>query len=401
MKKAIQQTSILTFSNGFNKLLGMLFLVVLTRLIDVSEYGQFRYLLNLASLFSLAITGTPISLAKFIGENPGDRDIKKSVLINSLSIMSSIYLIIIIIFRIFYREYLLLDILLLGILIDSLYIGFSRGLLNIVKLSAFRQVKNMIQLTAIGLVALFSLEIGVLEAILFFSLSNLASLIVLEIYRREMEFSLSISRIVIKRLVNYTIPVTLGAVGWSVLLTVNPIIIERFRGTESVAYYTAGITLMQVFAFLPEAMATMILPKVAGIRDKRNIIKPFLSGVAGSLLINALILIPVYLFRERIIIIIFSSEYLNLAPIVLLLAVGQISLVTHQLFASFWQGLGRPGIPSVTISIGCIVNLIGSLLLTKQYGIWGASLSYALATSCSLILIAAYFILKRKVIIES
>ncbi|UCC80888.1 MAG: oligosaccharide flippase family protein [Candidatus Zixiibacteriota bacterium] len=400
MKTAIKQTSILTLSNGFNRFLGMIFLVALTRLIDVSEYGQFRYLLNIASLFSLALTGTPISLAKFLGENPGDRDLRKSVLVNSLSIMSSIYLVIVVIFRILYKDYLLLDLLLLGLLIESLYIGFSRGLLNIVKLSVFRLVKNIIQLAAIGLVALLSLEIGVLEAVLFFLLSNLVSLTALEIYRREMEFSLSFSGAIIKKLINYTIPVTLGGVGWSVLVTVNPIIIERFRGTESVAYYTAGITLMQVFAFLPDAMATMILPKVAGIRDKRNIIKPFLSGVGGSLLINALILIPVYLFRERIIIIIFSSEYLNLAPIVLLLAVGQISLVSHQLFASFWQGLGRPAVPSITISVGCAINLVASIILTNIYGIRGAALSYALSTSCSLILIAGYFLLKRKAMVE-
>jgi O-antigen/teichoic acid export membrane protein len=398
MKKAIQQTSILTVSNGFNKLLGMLFLVALTRLIDVSEYGQFRYLLNLASLFSLAIIGVPTSLAKFLGENPADSDIKKSLLVNSLALTSIIYLIVIIIFRVLYPEYLLLDILLFGILIESLYVGFSRGLLNITKLAVFRMAKNIIQLIAIGLVALFAVEISTLEAILFFSLSNLLSLIVLETYRREMEFGLSISKSVITKLVKYTIPVTLGAVGWSVLLTINPIIIQRYRDTESVAYYTAGITLMQVFAFMPEAMATMILPKVAGIRAKASIIRPFLLGVAGSLVISFLILIPIYLFKERIIEIVFSSQYLGLAPIVLLLAIGQISLVTHQLFAAFWQGLGKPALPSITISVGCLINLVGSMILTKTYGIWGASLSYAVSTTCSLALIFIYFMTQRKAI---
>jgi O-antigen/teichoic acid export membrane protein len=401
MKKAITQASILTFSNGLSKLLGMLFLVVLTRLIDVAEYGQFRYLFSVASLLSLALIGVPTSLTKFLGERPGDRENKKIFLLNSLGIMGIIYVIVMIVFWLFYENYFLFGVLLLGIAIDSYYVGFSRGLLNITKLSAFRPVKNIVQLVAIGIMILTGADIGVFQAVLFFSFSGLISLIMLEFHKREIEFGSSVSMETIKKIISYMIPVTLGAVGWSVLLTVNPIIIERLRDTESVAYYTAGITLMQVFSFLPEAMSTMILPKVAGISDKRRAIKPFLLGVVGSLFINAVILIVIYLLRERIIIIVFSREYLDIAPIVLLLSVGQISLVTHQLFASFWQGLGKPGVPSITISIGCLANLIGSILLTRQYGIWGASLSFALSTSLSLVLISLYFAIKKDSISRS
>ena len=401
MKKAIQQASILTFSNGFSKFLSMLFLVALTRLISVNEYGQFRYILNLASLLSLAILGVSTSLAKFLRETPGDNEIKKGYLTNSLSVMGIIFLVIFTVSWIFYDYYLLFGILLFGIMIESFFMGYSRGLLNIMKLSAFRPIKGTFQLMAMGVAVLLSLKIGVLEAALFFSLSGLLSLIILEIYRWEMELGLSISKEVIKKIINYMIPVTLGAVGWSVLLAVNPIVIERLRGTESVAYYTAGITLMQVFAFLPEAVSTMILPKVAGTREVSRIIRPFIFGVMGCVTISILILIGLYIFREWIIIMVFSREYLNAAPIVLFLAIGQISLVTHQLFASFWQGLGRPAVPSITITVGCIINLVASIILTNIYGIWGSALSYAISTTFSLILIAGYFMLKKKVIIES
>ncbi|UCE65029.1 MAG: oligosaccharide flippase family protein [Candidatus Zixiibacteriota bacterium] len=394
MKKAIQQASILTFSNGFSKILAMLFLVVLTRLVTVNEYGLFRYMLNLASLLS-ALLGISTSLAKFLGEMPNDIEIRKVYLTNSLSIAGLLYLILLIISWIFYEHYMIFCILLFGVMFESFYLGFSRGLLNIKKLSIFRPVKYVLQLTAIGIAVIISSDIGILEAALFFSLSALVSSFILEIHKREVDFGYYISIDIVKRIVKYIIPITLGTAGWSVLLGVNPIIIERFCGTESVAYYSAAITLMQVFVFLPEAVSTMILPKVARAQDKSRIIRPFLLGIAGTIAINVFILIAVYLFRERIIIVLFSRDYLNAASIVLLLAIGQISLITHQLFASFWQGLGRPGIPSITISIGCVINVIGSIILTKSYGIWGASLSYAISTFCSLLLITIHFLIKK------
>ena len=401
MKKAIQQAGILTFSNVLGKLLAMFFFVVLTRLMEVSEYGHLRYILNLAAFMSLALSGISTALTKFLREKPDDVKLQRVYLGNSLAIAGIFYAVIFVVAWIIYDYFLLFGILLFGIMTESFYLGFSRGLLNITKLSAFRPVKGILQLLAIGLFLAFSLKVGMLEAVILFSLSALAASLILEAKCHEMEFRPRISGEVSIKILKYAIPVTIGAVGWSGIIAVNPIVIEYFHGNESVAYYSVGVTLMQVFAFIPEAISTLVLPKVAGSSRKSYTLRPFILSVIGTILAGVIILIGVTLFKEQIVILIFSERYIDAAQILPLLALGQISLGTHQVIGSFWQGLGKPSIPSVTISIGFVLQIAGSLILTRSYGIWGASLSYAICTTISLVILAIYFVIKRKTIAES
>jgi O-antigen/teichoic acid export membrane protein len=175
----------------------------------------------------------------------------------------------------------------------------------------------------------------------------------------------------------YAIPVTFGAVGLTLLFAISSIYIERFYDTEQVGYFSVGLTLMQFFSFLPDAIITLLLPKAAGLDDKRKIIRPLRLAVFACAATSILLFIPVYIFRDFVISLLFSSKYLAAAVTLLPLIFSHIFLAMHQTYGSAFQGLGRPGAPSLIIAIAAGINLIAGFFLTKSHGILGASVALA------------------------
>jgi stage V sporulation protein B len=192
-------------------------------------------------------------------------------------------------------------------------------------------------------------------------------------------------------MIKYAIPVTLGMIGWTVMFGINTIFIERFYGSEAVAYYSVGLTIVQVFAFFPEAIVTIMMPRVASIKDVSRIRQRLNQAVLATLVVSVVILAPLMIFKGRIVTIMFTEKYLAGVATILPLALGQIAISVYQIYGAVWQGLGKPGIPSLTISIAATLNVGGSYFLTKLSGINGAALSLAVTSVLALIIMYGFW----------
>ncbi|MEM2139124.1 MAG: polysaccharide biosynthesis C-terminal domain-containing protein, partial [Candidatus Woesearchaeota archaeon] len=95
--------------------------------------------------------------------------------------------------------------------------------------------------------------------------------------------------------------------------------------------------------------------------------------------------------NKFLITLLFGEKYIQTSLIILPLSLGQIFISLHQIYASIFQGLNKPQIPSTTISIAAFFNIIGSYFLTKHYGILGSSISNAITSFIALILIYSIF----------
>lgn len=374
----------------------MLYFVILARTLSVSDYGLFRYLITIASMYAIIFTGFPTALTKFIGADKNNKKLTAEYLTNSLYIMFACFLVLVLIILFSSENKLYLILFLFAILIDAIYLGYIRGLLNYVKLAGFNLVENLIQITILIVSYLIFRQINFTYAVVFFSFSGILSLIIFEIIKPEFKLKWKISKEKIKNLTRYAIPVTLGSIGWTAMFGINMIFIKQFLNTEQVGYYSVGVTLAQAFSFLPTAIATIMLPKVAGLKNKSRIIKPLSLAVIGSLLISAIGLFILLLLKQPILLLIFGEKYLPAIKVILPLSIGQIFIAIHQIYASVWQGLNRPIIPTITISIAALFNIVGSYFLTKAYGIVGASISNAVTSFIALIIITTLFYTKWK-----
>lgn len=388
MHSTIKTTTLLTISNVLTRITAVILFIFLARSLSVSDYGLFRYFLSLSTMVGLFFTGVPTALTKFLSEK---KDF--SYVFNSFLIIF-IFFVFLSIGSFFYDFRLVLF--LFAVFIDAFYLGFIRGLLNYKKLIGFKLLENIIQLVILVISYFIYKQINFNFAVIFYSFSGIISLIVFELWQYELKFNFKIQKQKIKDLIKYTIPVTLGSIGWEIMFGINIIFIKLFQNTEQLAYYSVGMTIVQAFTFLPNAIATIIMPKTSSLKDKKKLLKPLKLAVFGVIITSAIGLILLLILNKFLISLLFGEKYLETSIIILPLSLGQIFISLHQIYASIFQGINKPNIPSTTISITAFLNVIGSYFLTKTYGILGSSISNAVNSFIALVIIYIIFTKQTK-----
>lgn len=386
MQHMIKSTVYITISNIFTRFFVLIFYIILARVLSINDYGLFRYLLTISFIYSIAFTGVPTALSKYLSNKKNAPD----YISGTIFIMSAVFFVIVVI--IMFQQYsIFLIFLVFSLLIDSFYLGFVRGLLNYYKLAGYKLLENILQLLILVVAYVLYKRIDFTFAIVFYSFSGIISLVIFESFKYELKFRFTLAVEKLKNLIKYTIPVTLGSIGWMIMFGITTIFIKYFYNSEQVAFFSAGDTISQVFSLLPSAIAIIALPAVAIMKDKSKILKPLLLAVAGTIISSIVILIFLLLFKRDIITLAFTDRYIPALIVILPLSIGQICISLHQIYASVLQGMGKPGIPSITISIAAFLNIIGSYFLTKSFGIMGAAISDAIASIIALTLITLLF----------
>ena len=391
MREIARKTIVLAFSNFVTRGLGMLFFVLLAKALTVSEYSLFRYLITLASMFGLAFYGIPTALAKYLSQPDTDNRSRSEYLGATIALLGIIYAILILTVLIFNDNKFYLIIFIFAYLIDLFYLGFSRGLLDYLKLNAYKLIANSLQFLILGGLFLINGKIDFAFGVIFYAFSGVISLLVFEIIRWQMKASFSNFKNRFYGVVKFSVPVTFGGIGWTVLLGITSIYLEKYIDIDQVGYYSVGVTLMQTFSFLPDAIFTLLMPKISGLNDKTRIIKPLRLAFYSCLLVTILIFLPLYFYRSLIITFVFSEKYLAASIIILPLAIGQLFIILNQIYGTALQGLGNPKVPSIIIAIAAGINVILGYIFVRKFGLIGAAYSFAIAGLASYILMAAYW----------
>jgi O-antigen/teichoic acid export membrane protein len=386
MKYPIKETSLLTISSIVTRLFAVMFSVLLAKAFTVSDFGLFRYLLTISSFYAMIFSGIPLAVTKFISANKYDSKSRAEYLTNAIYYTIALFVLSVLVITGISSNRLMLILFVFALVVDYFYLGFLRGLLNYTKLVGFKLLENIIQLVLLGGLFVISGSINFSLAVIFYSFSGLLALIAFEINKFELNINFrSISKERIIELTKYSIPVVAGSIGWTVMFGINTIYLEKYLGNDSVAFYNVGFTLAQVFSFLPEAITTIILPKVAAAADKGKIAAPLKMAVIGSTIISIIILIFLMLFKRPILNILFNENYLPALSLLLPLSIGQIAIAIHQMYAAVFQGLNRPEIPTITISIAAAIQIVCGYFAIHYYGINGAAVSICLTSVVALI----------------
>jgi O-antigen/teichoic acid export membrane protein len=389
LRQYIKHTAIITFTNVGAKVLTLAFFAILARMLTVDYYGYFRYLLNISTIFGIVFAGIATALTKFLGESNGNHDRKyytaDSVIFLAISFLASAVLAII-----FSIEYLSLIFLTLAILIEYFYMGFARGIFNMTKLAGFRLAENILRFGVLVVFYFAAANIKMQSSVIIYSLSGVLAMVLFEVAKPQLRLRFHFVKERIKNFIQYSANVMLGNIGGTLLIAINPILISKFHGNDSVGYYSVGLALTQLFGFLPEAITLIALPRIASLEDKGQAVKPILIASAGCLALSALIFIPLYFFREMIITVIFTNKFLESTSVILPLSAAQIFISIYFILATYWQAIDKPWVPTAVITILCVVNAGISYFFTRDFGIVGAS--YALAISSLIAFIALFFL---------
>jgi len=165
------------------------------------------------------------------------------------------------------------------------------------------------------------------------------------------------------------------------------LLVQGFLGQASVGLYFTAVALAELVWYLPNAVASALLPEVAAARDRalvgrvaRVTLPATVLGALGLLVVAwpaFALLRPAYLPA--------------VAPMAVLL-VGVVALSLHKVLASDLSGRGLPQYPSFSSTVALGITLAADFVLIPRLGILGAALASTLAYTAQTALLTAIWV---------
>jgi O-antigen/teichoic acid export membrane protein len=361
-------------SNVLAKVLNTIFFIILARTLSVADYGNLRYLLSLALLFAIGFSGFPVSVTRHISVSKASKTRVDAIASTSLAISLAILSIEIVLAAIFFSDKLVLIVLLIGIFADNFYYGIIRGFLDYPKLYFYRLIGNFFEIVfVIGIVLFWHNTVFV--AALIYSGTFLVAMWIMEIQSKTAVTLRTryANLATLKSILYYAIPVTLGSIAYEFMLNVDSVLIKQFVDVTSVAYYGTAKTLTQIFAFLPMAVSTVILPKLSSV-DKKTDIRHYIVTMTLGLFAFSLFLFVLLLFVGKwLIVTLFTERYLPSFDILYIVALAQIFLAIYGVYSTIWVSLKKLYVGLSIMLIVAAVDIVANFTFIPKYGIMGAS----------------------------
>lgn len=172
------------------------------------------------------------------------------------------------------------------------------------------------------------------------------------------------------------------------------VLLNYFFGPALAGLYTAAIQIAEKLWMFSTAVATVVLPRLAGLRDefsgsdgRRTVCASF--QVVGIL--SMIVTIPLLIFASFVVNVLYGANYLSVAVPLQILLVGSAVFGAGRTLASSVSAAGRPDL-TMRVALGAlVVNLIGNIALIPEFGMIGAALAtattYILATTANLLLV--------------
>jgi len=116
-----------------------------------------------------------------------------------------------------------------------------------------------------------------------------------------------------------------------------------------------------------------LIPKVAANPDRSKALIPQCARITA--VISFIALAAIAIFATPLVRIVFSPDFLPAVPMIRILAIGVLIRGSAKIFGSYLMGTNHPGILSLSICLGLIVNIIVLWLLLPQIGIIAAPIA--------------------------
>jgi stage V sporulation protein B len=352
----------------------------------------------------LSAGGIPPAIAKYLSEyeSLGENALARQVIYSSLKIMVLLGIFFSFLIVFFVSPYLANDYFnrsdyLIPLSMISLIIPFSliagafrgafQGLYKTEYIVASRGAEQgfMILFSVILVIMGFSVVGATLGSVFGYATSAIVSLYLFKKYilklipqpESEVKFSFKEELKLMKKIISFSIPVSISALSEIVLLTITSIIMARFLSPKYVGYFAVANMLARIPLMLPNSIGTTILPATASakITKNTNLLDKYISESLRYMLI---IIIPVCmgvtLLSKQILGTIFKAEYMYGATALSILIIGMGFYAIFSISSSIIQGIKNPRIPMYLLVLGAILTIIFTYILVPIYGIEGAAI---------------------------
>lgn len=376
----IKGSTLLSMGTVLSRVLGMAFSLVLAKAFIPEEYGTIRYAITLGMIFSVGTQpfGQHV-LARYIGKYKHSPNQLQRILPNAWLILAVLFLLTMIIavsvLAIMGQLNVGVLAIILGVSFYYAYWGLCRGYGAQVRLIGVTVGSNLVQLTVVVIVIyLLGIRSPVL-AMVIFGLSYLLPIVFFQLFwpistRFDMSY---VRKDVMSEILRFSGSIWGSHIGYVIYNSIVVLLLARFSGAAAVGIYALANTLARSFLFVPEAISTLLMPRIAATSDRShaNVLKKLIAlsiSVNGMLLVIYLVLVGWFVTQ------IFGSEYFEGGiTTYAIMALAMIVLGSHSVVTAVLVGKGKPSIETVSRVIAMIATATVGWLLIPDYGPAGAA----------------------------
>jgi len=371
--------------------LTMIFLIIVARLLTVEDYGYTRFALSMGAIGAFVIkSGFPTALTRYLGKARGDKNLQDSYFSNTFVVIILLLIASLLILYILNKLDLGILLIIIGITVSTTYLAIITGVILPKKIAIFSIGHSSVKIAFVILLFIVIGDLKSIEVLAVYCIAPLIMLSILELFKpTKVHFKRkSLSGDVMKELSIFSLPVILGAIGGTILTSIDIILIESFLGLREVGIYSVAKTLTVVFMFVPQAFTIILMPKVAGLKKMEDVVRYFKPTILLTAAVSIGLVAGFYFFGDLAIKIVFGEKYLEAANVLLIVSVGMVFSSISWILGGVWVGIGKPIINATAINVAAVVNVIGNLILIPKFGIVGSAISLVIANFISLVILS-------------
>lgn len=154
---------------------------------------------------------------------------------------------------------------------------------------------------------------------------------------------------------------------------IGTIILSFFATRAQIGFFDIAMQLGTKTMLIPDALTTVLTPKVAKDQDSKKDLVAMCSRLTG--IISFFILLFLTGFANQIVTILFSSEFLPVVPLLRVIAIGVLIRSFSKVFVPYLIGTDHPGITSIAVSVGTAINLVLLWTLLPTIGLIAGGLA--------------------------
>ncbi|MGB5289396.1 MAG: flippase, partial [Ignavibacteriaceae bacterium] len=200
-------------------------------------------------------------------------------------------------------------------------------------------------------------------------------------------------------------PLALSGIVVMVYMRIDQIMIKNMISEEAVGYYSAAVRICEAWYFIPVTLCSSIFPAIV---NAKNISEEFYHNRMQKLydLLTWLaigIAIPVTIFSNQIIQILFGSDFSSAAPVLTIYIWAGVAVFLGVASSQYLINENLTKLSFYRSSVGMILNVVLNFIFIPKYGIIGSAVATLISYTVATFFLSFHnqFILQFKMMLKS
>ena len=191
-------------------------------------------------------------------------------------------------------------------------------------------------------------------------------------------------------------PLALSEVIWIIYFRIDVVMLSAMVGDAPVGLYSAAYKLYEPLSLIPKALTMSLFPIMSASLKKSDgrLLTTYRLGFKYILIITLPLAIGITLLSDRLILLVYGSEFANSAIALQILIWAFIFTSLTSVLTKLLVSIGKQKLTMVATATTCVFNIVLNFILIPSMGFIGASI-VTVTSSALFLVISYYFICKN------